>query len=49
MSRVARSLRDLVRRSEQRIEHILLPKSEDLVCRNMFCDKVSLPCECESV
>ena len=45
MTRVAKSLRDLVKKSDQHIGKILLSKSEDLICRNMFCDKVSLPCK----
>lgn len=28
------------------IEKILLQGSPDLICRNMFCDKVTLPCLC---
>mmetsp|Transcript_24701 Transcript_24701/g.41766 ORF Transcript_24701/g.41766 Transcript_24701/m.41766 type:complete len:143 (-) Transcript_24701:253-681(-) len=46
MARVASSLRDLVKKSDTHISKIMLSKSEDLVCRNMFCDKVSLPCLC---
>ena len=29
------------------IDTILLRSSQDLVCRNLFCDKVGLPCLCK--
>jgi Leucine-rich repeat (LRR) protein len=46
---IARSLRDLVSApvGSLAIETIVLKKSQDLVCRNMFCDKVGLPCLCK--
>ena len=45
MSFVARSLGDLVRLRSQ-VTHILLSGSADLVCNNLFCEKVTLPCLC---
>jgi hypothetical protein len=42
----ARCLRDIVSKKTFTIETILLERSPDLVCRNMFCDKVTLPCLC---
>jgi Leucine-rich repeat (LRR) protein len=45
---IARSLREIASagRKKQLIERIVLSKSEDLVCNNMMCEKVTLPCIC---
>ena len=42
----ARSLRDIVSKKSFLIENICLRNSPDLVCKNLFCDKVTLPCLC---
>lgn len=46
---IARSVRDLVSASggSLAIETIILKSSQDLVCRNIFCEKVGLPCLCK--
>ncbi len=41
---IAKSLNELQRRTH--VAHILLRSSEDLICRNLFCEKVTLPCIC---
>lgn len=45
MSVVARSLIDLLRFKEKTIE-LLLPRSLDLVCNNLMCEKVTQTCLC---
>ena len=42
---VARSLGELVRLRTQ-VTHVLLSASADLVCNNLFCEKVTQPCLC---
>lgn len=46
---IARSLRELVSLpvGSLVIDTIVLRSSQDLVCRNLFCDKVGLPCLCK--
>jgi Leucine-rich repeat (LRR) protein len=45
--RVAKSIRDIVLKSNEAIETISLPTSPDLVCKNIFCEKVTKPCLCK--
>ena len=40
-----KNLRDIVSRSDVQIQKIILSKSPDLICRNVFCEKVTFPCE----
>jgi len=45
---VVRSLREIASavRKNVKIEHIVLKGSEDLICNNMMCEKVTEPCVC---
>lgn len=45
---IVRSLRDLVASSKvpRAIENIILKSCEDLVCRNLFCEKIGKSCLC---